>query len=69
MPVVKVREVLRMLQEDGWVLVRVRGSHHHYRHPSKPGIVTVPGNANFDLHPKTHASIMKQAGLRKEDNP
>ena len=69
MPVIKVREVVRMLVEDGWVLVRIRGSHHHYRHPGKPGIVTVPGNPSLDLHPKTFASILKQAGLRKEDNP
>jgi predicted RNA binding protein YcfA (HicA-like mRNA interferase family) len=67
MPIVKVREVLRMLLEDGWILVRTRGSHHHYRHPKKPGIVTVPGNPGLDLHPKTYASIIKQAGLRKED--
>jgi len=58
-----------MLHEDGWVLARTRGSHHHFRHPSKPGTVTVPGNINFDLHPKTLASIFKQASLNKEENP
>lgn len=64
---IKVREVIRMLQEDGRKLVRTRGSHHHFRHSTKPGTVTVPGNPNFDLHPKTLASILKQAGFRKED--
>jgi len=67
-PCMKVRDIVRMLQEDGWNLVRTRGSHHHFRHPGKPGTVTVPGNPNFDLHPKTLASILRQAGLRKEEN-
>ena len=65
----KVRDVVRMLQQDGWFLVRTHGSHHHFRHPTKPGTVTVAGNPNFDLHPKTLASILKQASLHKEDNP
>jgi len=65
----KVRDVVRMLQDDGWCLVRTRGSHHHFRHAVKPGTVTVPGNPNFDLHPKTLASIFKQAGLHTEENP
>jgi predicted RNA binding protein YcfA (HicA-like mRNA interferase family) len=60
---VKVRDVVRMLERDGWRLVRVRGSHHHYRHPSKPGVVTVPGSGNDDLAPGTLRSIYKQAGL------
>jgi len=63
----KVRDIVRMLHEDGWSLVRTRGSRHHFRHPSKPGTVTVPGNANFDLHPKTIGSILKQADLKQED--
>ena len=65
----KVCDVIRMLQEDGCKVVRTRGSHHHFRHPTKPGAVTVPGNPNFDLHPKTLAGILKQAGLHKEENP
>jgi predicted RNA binding protein YcfA (HicA-like mRNA interferase family) len=60
----KVREVVRLLTQDGWCEVRVRGSHHHFRHPTKRGTVTVPGNMNDDLHPKTLNSILKQAGLR-----
>ena len=61
-----VRDVIRILRDDGWIEVRTRGSHHHYRHPSKPGTVTVPGNLNHDLHPKTLASILKQGGLWQE---
>lgn len=61
----KVREIIRLLKEDGWVHVRTTGSHHPFRHPTKPGTVTVPGNANHDLHPKTLGSIIKQSGLNK----
>jgi predicted RNA binding protein YcfA (HicA-like mRNA interferase family) len=40
----KVREVIRMLEQDGWYLDRTRGSHRQYKHPKKPGLVTVPAN-------------------------
>ena len=56
----------QLLKNDGWYLVRVRGNHHHFKHETKSGIVTVPGNPNMDLHLKTLASIFKQAGLPKE---
>ncbi|MGH7619870.1 MAG: type II toxin-antitoxin system HicA family toxin [Gemmatimonadaceae bacterium] len=59
----KVRDIVTILVRDGWRLVRVRGSHHHYRHVSKPGVVTVPGSGNDDLSPGTLRSIYKQAGL------
>ncbi|HYH32255.1 MAG TPA: type II toxin-antitoxin system HicA family toxin [Pseudonocardia sp.] len=62
----KVREVIRRLEEDGWMLKRVTGSHRHYVHPSKPGLVTVAGKSSATLKPKTEASILKQAGLQKE---
>ena len=61
----KVGDVLRMLQDDGWYLVATRGSHRQYKHPSKPGRVTVPGRPNDDLAPGTLNSILKQAGLKK----
>jgi predicted RNA binding protein YcfA (HicA-like mRNA interferase family) len=60
----KVAEVLELLAEDGWYLARTRGSHRQYRHPSKPGTVTVAGRPADTLHPKTLASILRQAGLR-----
>lgn len=60
----KVVEVLELLVEDGWYLARTRGSHRQYRHPSKPGTVTVAGRPADTLHPKTLASILRQAGLR-----
>jgi predicted RNA binding protein YcfA (HicA-like mRNA interferase family) len=60
----KVRDLIRLLTADGWYLARTRGSHHQYRHPTKSGLVTVPGSGNDDLAPGTANSILKQAGLR-----
>ena len=62
---VKVREVVRLLEEDGWSLARTCGSHHQYTHPTKKGLVTIPGNRNDDLAPGTLNSILKQAGLKR----
>lgn len=61
----KVRDVLRLLREDGWVDVVTRGSHVQLKHPSKPGRVTVAGHANDDLAPGTLKSILVQAGLKE----
>lgn len=61
----KVNEVLRLLQDDGWYLVATRGSHRQYKHPSRPGRVTVPGKPGDDLAPGTLNSILKQAGLKR----
>jgi predicted RNA binding protein YcfA (HicA-like mRNA interferase family) len=60
----KVRDLVRLLESDGWRLVRTRGSHHQYKHPTKRGLVTVPGSGNDDLAPGTLQSILKQAGLK-----
>jgi predicted RNA binding protein YcfA (HicA-like mRNA interferase family) len=62
----KVREAIRLIEDDGWYLVATRGSHRQYRHPSKPGRVTVAGKASDDLAPGTRNSIMKQAGLKEQ---
>jgi len=61
----KVRAVIKLIEADGWVQVRQTGSHRHYQHPTKPGTTTVPGHMRDTLHPKTEASILQQAGLRK----
>ncbi len=66
MPTVKVRDVIRMLEQDGWFLVATRGSHRQYKHSSKSGRVTIAGKANHDLAPGTYNSILKQAGLKRE---
>jgi len=60
----KVREIIKRLEEDGWYLDRTRGSHRQYKHSLKRGLVTVPGKPNDDLAPGTQNSIFKQAGLK-----
>jgi predicted RNA binding protein YcfA (HicA-like mRNA interferase family) len=60
----KIRDILRLIEDDGWFLVRTRGSHRQYHHPVKPGTVTIAGHPGEDLHPKTLSSILKQAGLK-----
>jgi predicted RNA binding protein YcfA (HicA-like mRNA interferase family) len=60
----KVREIIQRLEQDGWVVVRTRGSHRQYKHPHKTGLVTVPGHLNDDLAAGTVNSILKQAGLK-----
>ena len=54
-----------MLQDDGWFQVATRGSHRQFKHPLKPGRVTVAGRPSDDLAPGTLNSILKQAGLKK----
>ena len=60
----KVREAIRLVERDGWALVRTRGSHRQYKHPQKSGLVTIPGQMGDDLAPGTMNSILKQAGLK-----
>jgi predicted RNA binding protein YcfA (HicA-like mRNA interferase family) len=60
----KIRDILRMLDDDGWYLARTRGSHRQYKHPTKPGLVTVAGKPGDDVAPGTLKSILKQAGLK-----
>jgi predicted RNA binding protein YcfA (HicA-like mRNA interferase family) len=62
----KVREAIRMIEDDGWYLVATRGSHRQYKHPAKPGRVTIAGKPSDDLAPGTRNSIMKQAGLKEQ---
>ena len=61
----KVREAIRLVERDGWLLVRTRGSHRQYRHPDKPGAVTIAGKLNDDLPRGTWASVVKRAGLKE----
>ena len=65
----KVREAMRLIEEDGWRLVRTRGSHRQYRHQVKPGTVTIPGKPGDDLPPGTWNSVMKQAQLQEGERP
>jgi predicted RNA binding protein YcfA (HicA-like mRNA interferase family) len=56
---------LTLLQQDGWHLVRTRGSHRQFQHAAKAGTVTVAGRPGIDMPPGTLNSILKSAGLRK----
>jgi predicted RNA binding protein YcfA (HicA-like mRNA interferase family) len=62
----KVREIIRMIEKDGWYLVRTRGDHRQYKHKSKPGRVTISGNLGRDMPPGTLNSVLKQSGLKGE---
>lgn len=64
---VKVREVIKLLEDDGWQLIRTRGSHRQFRHPLKSGTVTVAGKSGLDVPIGTLGSILKQAGLKKDE--
>jgi predicted RNA binding protein YcfA (HicA-like mRNA interferase family) len=57
--------MIRLLKNDDWALVAIRGSHRQFKHPTKPGRVTVAGKLSKDLPPKTKASILQQAGLEE----
>jgi predicted RNA binding protein YcfA (HicA-like mRNA interferase family) len=59
-----VRQIISVIEADGWYLVRTRGSHHQYRHPAKAGLVTIAGKPSDTLAPGTVNSILKQAGLK-----
>jgi predicted RNA binding protein YcfA (HicA-like mRNA interferase family) len=62
---VKVREVVRLLEADGWALVSTEGSHRQFKHPTKPGRVTVSGNLGDDMPKGTFGSVKRQAGLKE----
>ena len=61
----KVREVIRLLEQDGWRLVVTEGSHRQFKHPEKLGRVTVSGQLGDDIPKGTLASVMRQAGLKR----
>lgn len=56
-------KLLRMLEDDGWLVLRIKGSHHQMKHPTKPNLVTVP-HPKKELPIGTVTSILKQAGLK-----
>ena len=60
----KVRDIIKMLEQDGWYRVKGKGGHRQYKHPSKPGRVTIAGHPNHDLAPGTLNSVLKQAQLK-----
>ena len=58
--------MIKLLEDDGWYLVRFRGSHRHYRHPTKPGTATMAGKPSETLRPMTEKSILRQAGIGED---
>lgn len=61
----KVRKIIKMLENDGWYLHITKGSHRQHKHPPKPGTVTIAGKLSLDLPPGTLNSILKQSDLKK----
>jgi predicted RNA binding protein YcfA (HicA-like mRNA interferase family) len=59
----KVSEIITLIENDGWYLVATKGSHRQYKHPDKPGRVTVAGKPSKELPPGTERSILRQAGI------
>jgi predicted RNA binding protein YcfA (HicA-like mRNA interferase family) len=64
---VKVRDVIRLIEQDGWRFARQQGSHRQYHHPARPGTVTVSGHPGEDMPERTLSSILRQAGLSRKD--
>ena len=60
----KVREAINIIEQDGWFMVRMKGSHRQFKHINKKGVVTIAGSSNDDLVKGTYQSILLQAGLK-----
>ena len=60
----KVRDIIQLLEADGWYLARTTGSHRQFKHKSKPEVVTVAGKPSQDMPKGTVNNILKQAGLK-----
>ena len=60
-----VRDAIRLVERDGWVRERTRGSHRQFRHPGKPGKVTIPGTLGDEVPRGMWLNILRQAGLRR----
>jgi predicted RNA binding protein YcfA (HicA-like mRNA interferase family) len=61
----KVRDVIKAIEADGWFLVRITGDHRQFHHPKKRGTVTIAGASGRDVPPETFRSILKQAQLER----
>jgi predicted RNA binding protein YcfA (HicA-like mRNA interferase family) len=66
MGAMKVKEIIKIIEADGWFFVRQKGSHRQFKHPIKKGTVTVAGKPSVDLLKKTAQSIFAQAGLKEK---
>ncbi|MDF0555094.1 type II toxin-antitoxin system HicA family toxin [Kamptonema sp. UHCC 0994] len=64
----KVREIIKMLEDDGWYLARTKGSHRQFKHPEKAGTVTVSGNLGVDMPIGTLKNVLRQAQINEEED-
>jgi len=62
----KIRDIIKLIEKDGWYMVATKGSHRQYKHKTKAGRVTIAGHPSDDLAPGTLNSVFKQAQLKKE---
>ncbi|MBK5291095.1 MAG: type II toxin-antitoxin system HicA family toxin [Acidobacteriia bacterium] len=62
----KIRDLMKLVDRDGWRLVKTKGSHRQYKHPIKKGRVTIPGHPGDDVHPDTLNSVLSQADLKRK---
>ncbi len=62
----KIRDIIKILEKDGWVLIAIKGSHRQYKHSNKTGRVTIAGHPNDDIAAGTLNSILKQAKLKED---
>ncbi|MCU0424243.1 MAG: type II toxin-antitoxin system HicA family toxin [Candidatus Kapabacteria bacterium] len=60
----KIRDIIKLLEQDGWYFDRQKGSHRQFWHPTKSGTVTVAGKESKDLQKSIEQSILTQAGLK-----
>ena len=67
LPRLTARQVIGALERGGWTQVRSAGSHRHFRHPDRPGLVTVPDHASETIYPVILKSILRQAGLTADE--
>jgi predicted RNA binding protein YcfA (HicA-like mRNA interferase family) len=63
----KVRDVIKLIEADGWYFLRQKGSHRQYRHTTKPGKVTIAGKPSDEMAPGTLGSIFRQAGIEQDE--
>jgi predicted RNA binding protein YcfA (HicA-like mRNA interferase family) len=63
----KVRDVIKLIEADGWYFLRQKGSHRQYRHATKPGKVTIAGKPSDEMAPGTLGSIFRQAGIEQDE--
>jgi predicted RNA binding protein YcfA (HicA-like mRNA interferase family) len=61
----KVRDVIKLIEEDGWYVVAMKGSHRQYKHANKPGRVTIAGHPGDEMAPGTMSSVLKQSQLKQ----